>query len=211
MHRDSVAPVVPYRVRQVRERERDILRVAAELITQHGYHATSMDDIAGALGIAKGTLYQHFASKEALVVALVQERFSSLLDSLRAARVRACSPAGALLEALRLLFEGQSQGLRIFDVTAGAMLALADCEPLHGLRLELNELLVEIVRDGQASGEVDPSIDPRIAASALYALSTPRPYRTLLATGHADEASLVEELGRLYLGGIASPARAGRK
>lgn len=207
MQKDSAASVVPYRVRQLREREREILRVAADLLAQHGYHATSMDDIAGSLGIAKGTLYQHFASKDALVLALVQERFSSLLDALRAARAGSPSPACALQEALRLLFEGQSQGLRIFDVTGGAMPALADCEPLRRLRGELHQQLVAMVRDGQASGEVDPTVDPEIAASALYALTAPRPYRALIAAGLASEASLVEALGRLYLGGLASPAR----
>lgn len=210
MQKDSPAAVVPYRVRQLREREREILRVAADLMTQHGYHATSMDDIAGSLGIAKGTLYQHFASKDALVVALVRERFSTLLDALRTARAEAPTPACALREALRLLFEGQSRGLRIFDVTGGSTLALADCEPLKGLRSELNRVLVEIVRDGQESGDVDPSIDARVAASALYALTAPRPYRALLAAGCADEAALTDALGRLYLGGLASPARASR-
>mgnify|MGYP002232032704 FL=1 len=41
-----------------------ILRTALELFAQNGYLGTSMNDIAGQLGITKAALYKHYASKQ---------------------------------------------------------------------------------------------------------------------------------------------------
>ncbi len=51
-------------------KERAILDAALRLFSQHGYRHTSVDEIATAAGIAKGTIYLYFESKEALFRAL---------------------------------------------------------------------------------------------------------------------------------------------
>jgi AcrR family transcriptional regulator len=50
-----------------------ILDAAAKLFAGKGYGATSMRDIAGAVGMLPGSLYYHFASKEELLVAVYAE------------------------------------------------------------------------------------------------------------------------------------------
>ena len=50
---------------QERRRE-EILDAAASLFAQHGYRSTDMEYVAAALGIAKGTIYRYFTSKEEL-------------------------------------------------------------------------------------------------------------------------------------------------
>jgi AcrR family transcriptional regulator len=49
-------------------------RVALELFTQQGYEATSLRQIAEALGITKASLYYHFPSKEAILRSLFEDR-----------------------------------------------------------------------------------------------------------------------------------------
>lgn len=56
----------------------EILRVALEQFTERGYDGTSIRDIAVALGITKSSLYYHFASKEAIVRALLDGRRSEI-------------------------------------------------------------------------------------------------------------------------------------
>jgi AcrR family transcriptional regulator len=53
-------------------RER-IIKVAAKLFTREGYDSTTTRDIASASGIAAGTLFNYFESKEAIVAALISE------------------------------------------------------------------------------------------------------------------------------------------
>jgi TetR/AcrR family transcriptional regulator, cholesterol catabolism regulator len=49
----------------------EILRAAARLFQQRGYHATSMSDVAAALKLSKGGLYHHFKSKDEILFHLM--------------------------------------------------------------------------------------------------------------------------------------------
>ena len=48
-----------------------LLQIAYNLFIRHGYEATSVDDIIEAAGIAKGTYYYHFESKEQMLEAVI--------------------------------------------------------------------------------------------------------------------------------------------
>src|SRR5258708_17892180 len=58
------------RDRQKIERERRILAAARRLFDRRGYVNTSMEDVAARAGLAVGTLYNYFSSKEQLLLAL---------------------------------------------------------------------------------------------------------------------------------------------
>lgn len=53
--------------------KQDILEAALELFSVQGYEATSISQIASAVGIRKASLYSHFENKQAILDALVQE------------------------------------------------------------------------------------------------------------------------------------------
>jgi AcrR family transcriptional regulator len=55
-----------------------ILRVAGPLFARHGYAATRLDDIAAAAEVTKPVLYRHFASKQALYLALLERHEADL-------------------------------------------------------------------------------------------------------------------------------------
>ncbi len=55
----------PARPRSEAKRGR-IIEAAMQHFAEHGYHAARVGDIAGALGIAKGSIFQHFGSKDGL-------------------------------------------------------------------------------------------------------------------------------------------------
>ena len=54
-------------------KQRQVLDAARELFTDQGFDVTSMDAIAREAGVSKATLYVHFASKDALLLALVDD------------------------------------------------------------------------------------------------------------------------------------------
>src|SRR5712664_723141 len=75
-----------------------ILAAAMPLFADRGYHAARMDDLAAGLGIAKGSIFQHFGSKEALFLEVYKKAarsFSAYLDV--AAEIR----QGGFFEVLR--------------------------------------------------------------------------------------------------------------
>jgi AcrR family transcriptional regulator len=73
-----------------------ILRAAAELFAGGGYDAASMRQIAERIGYSPTTIYLHFASKDALMFAVVDAAFEELAEALRVAAAGAGSPAERL-------------------------------------------------------------------------------------------------------------------
>ena len=79
------------------EQRRRVLALAAEIFSRRGFRATSMNEIAAAVGLSKPTLYHYFRSKEELLVRI----YSDVLDeSLTSAR-RTVAAAPGPLEAIR--------------------------------------------------------------------------------------------------------------
>lgn len=67
------------------EKREHLVDVAIDLFNQHGYHASGVDQIIAQAGIAKTTLYRHFASKEDLIIAALNKIDRRFRDDMRAA------------------------------------------------------------------------------------------------------------------------------
>ena len=84
-----------------------ILHAAVEAAAVHGVRRLSVADVAKRAGLSRPTLYKHFPSKDALVVAAVQREADLILDAVRAVVDATADPRAALevgvLTALRLL------------------------------------------------------------------------------------------------------------
>ena len=65
--------------REINQRDELILNVSRALFIEHGYHNVTMDLIAKEVEYSKGTIYQHYASKEEIISALCM-RFSDMLS-----------------------------------------------------------------------------------------------------------------------------------
>lgn len=64
------------------DRRRQLLDVATNVFAERGFSATIMDDIAYAGGITKPVLYQHFDSKRALYIAVLEDGGARLIESI---------------------------------------------------------------------------------------------------------------------------------
>ena len=70
-------------VKTAEERKNEILDVAEELFAEKGYDNASTNDIIARIGIARGTLYHHFGSKEEILDAIVDRMTrEGLIDNL---------------------------------------------------------------------------------------------------------------------------------
>lgn len=74
------------------ERRRQLFAVALALFAERGYRATTMDDVAEAAGVTKPLVYQHFSSKRALYLELVDSVARELLEALAGATAAADGP-----------------------------------------------------------------------------------------------------------------------
>lgn len=131
------------------ERRAAILDSALEVFARHGYHAAAIDDIAGAAGVSKALIYEHFPSKRHLHAALLEAHVGELFERLAESaatsepgEVRLRAGVDAFLafvesrpDAFRMLFrdavepEVAESLRRIGQQATGAVAALIASEP----------------------------------------------------------------------------------
>jgi AcrR family transcriptional regulator len=152
-------------------RER-LFTAAAELIGEHGFHGTTVDDIVERAGVAKGTVYYHFRSKEALFDALLNEHFSRLSDAFRTAAEAAGTPTDALRALVRTELD------YIHANQAASKLLMSElwrndrswCDALRVVRERYITVFHDTLLAGVATGEFRPELDARLAGSALFGM-----------------------------------------
>ena len=146
-----------------------LLRAAQELIEEGGYGAASVIAIAERAGVAAGTLYRHFSSKEELFV----EVFRSVCDrEVRAMRTAAEAMPGDSTHVdrlVRVLSTFAQRALRrprlAWALIAEPVDPLVDAERL-AYRARYSELAAEALRAGIAAREL-PDQDVELTAAAL--------------------------------------------
>jgi AcrR family transcriptional regulator len=198
--------------RPVKERLRDvraryILEVAQELLVEKGYRGASMDEIAARVGIAKGTLYQHFAHKEDLVLVLLEqhvERFAQTVDEAAAAP----APARARLEqVLRYVYDDRDgaygmMGLLTRDAEIWKSLAAVGKEQALGRMDRTMAQVARILEDGKGDGSFDPDVPTTLMARAfMNALTLGRPEPGSDLEG-LSQAELAAQVARVFFAGI---------
>ena len=144
------------RERLTREARRNlILDAAAAVFGAKGFDASRMEDVATEAGIAKGLLYKHFESKDALFEALVDREGRGYVGELRGALAAA--------DVAERPFEALGQGLTVWlrQVAEGeATFQLADPGG-HDAYEELRDRMREVI--AEALLQVEPDVDRRFA------------------------------------------------
>jgi AcrR family transcriptional regulator len=98
--------VKPLRARQAEATRSLLITVARENFTEHGYAATSIDDIIQQAGVARGALYHHFAGKEALFRAVYQTVENEVVARVMKAAGSQTSPWDAVRAGLSAFLDG---------------------------------------------------------------------------------------------------------
>jgi AcrR family transcriptional regulator len=160
-----------YQQQQWEAREAAILEALETLSTARGFANVTMDDLAEAVGISKATLYQHFESKDAMLVSLMaqtEDRFIAWLES-----TAGQPPIARLCDTVCYLMQGHLSPLRGL-VTLGREAVLpvfrthADLMARHD---QMIQILTAIIQQGQADGSITPDLAPHVIISAMVALS----------------------------------------
>lgn len=148
-----------------------LLEAALATLETHGWHELSLRDVARQAGVSHTAPYRHFASKEALLTALAEVGYAELADTMEAAvREAPGAPSAQLRGTGRAYVSLALRRPALFRL----MFSGATCSiPLGGTFLEVASrsftLLVGIIADGQAAGQLRPG-PPEQAALAAWSL-----------------------------------------
>jgi AcrR family transcriptional regulator len=181
-------------------RRSELTRAAARLFAERGYHGTSINHLAEAMGVQKGSLYHHIASKQDLLYATMREgadAFHAVLDAIPDEL-----PAA---EKVRLAVRGH---LRVVaDQLDVATVFTREWRYLEGERRD--EIIAErrryeerfrvLFREGRELGELRTDLDD--AAAALLVLSALNWAYTWLAPGR-DTDELADRFHALLIDGV---------
>jgi AcrR family transcriptional regulator len=148
-------------------RER-ILRTAAELIAERGYQGTTTRMIADRLKIQQPSLFHHYASKAAIVSALLAWDLDSQLPMVRElAHDRSRSAFQRLREYLRAdLYHVMNSPYNLAGVFGGSVMSEPQFAEWRKKLQELRNAVAQIIEDGVVSGEFMP-IEPRLGAEMI--------------------------------------------
>ena len=151
-----------------RELKRDaVLSAAARLFNQNGFHATSLDDVARALGVTKPTIYHYFANKDEIVFECTRRG----LAAISAAAARAAETGGNGLERLRSLMTEYASVMtrdfgRCITLTSESDLSEASKAEFRRIKREVDQAVRAVVSEGMRDGSIAPG-DAKIVTFTL--------------------------------------------
>ncbi|GAA2228690.1 TetR/AcrR family transcriptional regulator [Streptomyces amakusaensis] len=188
-------------------RREQILKEAARLFAERGFHGVGVDEIGAAVGISGPGLYRHFAGKDAMLAELLVGISERLLSGGRLRVRESASDPGALLAALidgHIDFALDDRPLITLHDRELDRLRDADRKLVRQLQRQYAELWVTAVRS--LHPEV-PEAEARAAVHAVFGLLNSTPRLGSREGGPPTRAAMESLLRRLAHGAFGSLAR----
>jgi len=187
-------PRKSFRETQFEMREEAILDATNSLLGDKGYEAMSMDDIAAEVGIAKGSLYKHFESKEALAAAVMNRLLRQTQDALAAL---SDGPPIRRLEGLLRWTLSQRIGGGVPHLPSTSLSLqhslLANRDYMDNL-MALSEGIGELIVAARADGSLRTTLRDEFILYTLYARTCDPTLDYLKAAGSMPDAEIVEQM-----------------
>ncbi len=156
---------------QSRNGKRDaILEAAQKVFARRGFHSARTQEIAREAGVAEGTLYNYFSSREEIFLSLFDDRWEKFTERVRRHTSTLSDPS----DKLKAIF---SSAMKMFlRNKALARLFLVETAPgsvYLGSRVALRladflDLVEEIIDEGKREGKYHPDLDSRVARMVIY-------------------------------------------
>jgi len=186
---------IPFKKQQFEAREEAILDAVNRLLSEKGYDLMTMDDVADAVGVAKGSLYKHFSSKERLAAAVMTRLLGQTIEVLdgmpgewRAAR--------RLEEILRWSLQHRMRGgVPHLPSTRGALqrALMMNLEYL-ALAFKVNKRFYALVEEAKREGDIKREVPDDVIVYTLYARSCDPTVEYLRRDAKLSDEQIVETM-----------------
>lgn len=182
-----------------------ILAAAADVFVKNGFHETHISHIARAAGVADGTIYLYFPSKEALLIALFEDNVSRFFEVLDREVELVADPRHKLLRILHLQLGllDRERGLAELLTVNLRQSSRAMRELVAPHFIAYLDRIEKVIADGQSQGQFRRDISPRVAARAFFGALDG--VTLTWALGSGQEGGLVkaaETVGKVLLDGL---------
>ena len=202
--KSSLADKPSFKQQMLKVREDTIVKTVNRLLAEKGFEAMTVDEVAAEVGIAKASLYKHFASKEDLAVAAMVRVMRQAQDFIAALPEQ--HPASQQLRAvvrwvLQVKIAGGMPSLPSQNSSLRASL-LASQDYMDGL-LELSERLGAWIEEAQAQGQLNPKLPPIAILYTFFARACDPVLEFLTISGLYPDEQIVEMVLSTCFDGLA--------
>jgi len=198
-------PKVSFKEQMHLAREDAILQSTCRLLGEKSFDAMTMDDVANAVGIAKASLYKHFASKEDLCCAAMIQilgRVRAYLDTLPADMPPQDKLRDLVRWSLERLITNEMPLLPSRNSTLRAVL-MANKHYLDGL-VTVSDQIGQWITEAQAQGYINPALPPLVVLYTLFARACDPVVGFLKEGGQYSDAEVVDLVVRTCFDGLAA-------
>jgi AcrR family transcriptional regulator len=192
----------------LRERRRqllyeEILIAVGQLLSEKGYSAISMDELAARVGISKPTLYSIFPTKEDLLVETIvhgMDRIAAVIQADQTPR----SPLQQLIFILRTVIQMQvSKGALSPRPWSPEVFQLVCTREEVLERMRSNEaVLIDLIKQGISAGEINRLLDPILILRAFFALLNTLHLPYLGSMSIPESSAVVDTLVTIFERGV---------
>lgn len=186
-----------------------ILQAAGEVFRRRGFSVATIDEIASAAGVGKGTIYLYFSGKQDIVNSLVTHTLESLHSGIR----QVLSGTDDAVTKLNKLVAGHVHfSLKHLDFAYILYRELSELggefsDKVLGFTDEYIRAVASVLRQGEAEGALDVG-DPEIVASGVMGLINTAVFFSARRRADIGESELTNRILSLLMDGIG--ARKGR-
>jgi len=156
--------------RKTIDRRTVILDVALRTFVRRGYPETKVAEIASEAGVAEGTLYNYFASKEDLLLALFDEKWGWIINEIRKKISRLNDPNRKLKAIFSLvvrMFKKNRQLAELFMVDIKQSSVFLNNYTINRI-VEFLDLIEEVLEEGKKKGTYRRDLDTRVARMVIF-------------------------------------------
>jgi AcrR family transcriptional regulator len=150
------------------ERRRELMNAARELFIEQGYEQTTMSSVARRAGVAQGTSYIYFASKQELLMAIMRELLETLAGVIGRLAERTDLPAPAVLrQAVNDCLTLVCQESRLVEAVYLKANYSLPSQLLDQVAPMLMPVITSVIERGVSEGSLKVT-HPRLAADFLW-------------------------------------------
>jgi TetR/AcrR family transcriptional regulator, regulator of autoinduction and epiphytic fitness len=194
-----------FRERVLQAREDAIVASVNRLLAEKGFESMTVDEVAADVGIAKASLYKHFASKEELAAAAmvaVLDRALAFLDAEAARDVSALDHLKAVARwTMQVTLAGEMPSLPSQNSTLRT--ALMQHRGYLDRVVHVSERLGVWITAAQAAGDVNPKLPPEAVLYTLYARACDPVLAFLRAGGQYNDEQVIDVVLSTCFEGLA--------
>jgi AcrR family transcriptional regulator len=185
------------------DKRKKILESAEYLFAKHGYHATEVEEIAKSAGMAKGTIYNYFKSKENILLSVLESGVQELSIKMAEGIEQIDDTVEKIKKGIQIyvgFFEEHLPLLKIF-ISEQIQFKMKEGQDFHkrifAKLTHLEEVITKAVEENKLN-----KVDPFVAASSLFGMINFTVNRELIMGKKFSAKHTTEQITKIFLEGM---------